>query len=234
MSDLAIVTTPSPNWDKRDRQIDMIVLHYTGMVSGAAALSRLCSAQAQVSSHYLVMETGVIHRLVDDEHRAWHAGVSSWHGDRQTNARSIGIEIVNPGHEWGYRAFPDGQMDAVTTLVDTLVKRYRVSPALVIGHSDVAPARKEDPGELFDWARLATDGLTLAPFTGAADPYLDYHGALEALQEIGYEVPPGAPTGAVLAFQRHFCPQDLGHALSPLTRTAIGYVVEQVRSLKAP
>ena len=228
-----IINSPSPNWDERGRPVDMIVLHYTGMVSGQAALDRLRSAEAKVSAHYLVMEEGAVHQLVDEENRAWHAGVSSWQGDTETNARSIGIEIVNPGHEWGYRAFPERQIASVEALVAGIAKRTSVCPSLVIGHSDVAPLRKEDPGELFPWARLAEKGLCVAPFTGNADPSLDYMQAIEALREIGYDAPDRAHGAAVLAFQRHFCPQDLGQSLSPLTRTAISAVLDETRKLRS-
>lgn len=226
---MAFIESPSPNWDERGRPIDMIVLHYTGMVSGEEALARLRSQEAGVSSHYLVMENGDTHRLVDEEKRAWHAGVSLWQGDTQTNARSIGIEIVNPGHEWGYRAFPQSQILSVEKLVGDITSRRKICPTLVIGHSDVAPLRKEDPGELFPWARLAELGLTIAPFAGTASPSLTYMDAIEALREIGYDAPDGAHGAAVLAFQRHFCPSDLGQSLSPLTRTAIQAVLEACR-----
>jgi len=235
MPALSFITSPSPNWDERSQPIDMIVLHYTGMKSGEEALARLRSEEAKVSSHYLIMQNGDIHHLVDEEKRAWHAGVSSWHGNNETNARSIGIEIVNPGHEWGYCNFPEQQMQSVVALVKDIVDRRSISPALVIGHSDVAPARKEDPGERFDWGRLAREKLALAPFSerevDVDSLTLDYFGALDGLRKIGYDVPVGGHGAAVLAFQRHFCPQDLGHALSPLTRIAIENILGQIQEL---
>ncbi len=220
----------SPNYDGRKRPIDMIVLHYTGMTSGAAALARLCDPEAKVSAHYLVEEDGTLFTLVDETQRAWHAGVSSWRGETDINDRSIGIEIVNPGHEWGYRPFPSPQIDAVVDLVRDASKRWRISPALVVGHSDVAPARKEDPGELFPWRRLADEGLAIAPYNGAPDAEFSADAALGALQAIGYDAPANAHAAAVLAFQRRFCPGSLGRGLDPLTKAAIRYASDACAS----
>ena len=136
----------------------MVVLHYTGMKTGEEALARLCDAEAKVSSHYLVEEDGRIFRLVPEERRAWHAGKSFWRGDTDINSASIGIEIVNPGHEWGYRAFPDVQIDSVIALLSDIRERWEIPDGRILGHSDVAPSRKEDPGELFPWKRLAMAG----------------------------------------------------------------------------
>ncbi|HXI87919.1 MAG TPA: N-acetylmuramoyl-L-alanine amidase [Parvularculaceae bacterium] len=223
---MKIIRSPSPNFDARDRKVDMVVLHYTGMPTGAEALARLVDPASRVSAHYLVEEDGRIHRLVEDEQRAWHAGVSSWKGESSINARSIGIEIVNPGHEWGYRKFPDAQIDSVIALVRDILKRNGISPARVLAHSDVAPARKEDPGERFPWARLAQESVAIGPYEGAPDASIPYTDALAALREIGYEIAdaaPGvpAPAAAVLAFQRRFCPTALGQGFSPLTKTAL-------------
>lgn len=229
MVDMDVKKSPSPNWDERTRAVDMIVLHYTGMVSGQEALDRLRRREAGVSSHYLIMENGETHLLVDEDKRAWHAGISSWQGDPETNARSIGIEIVNPGHEWGYREFPQAQVAEVEAVVADIMARHKICPTNVIGHSDVAPLRKEDPGELFPWARFAEKGLTIAPFQGVSNPEFGYMEAIEALREIGYDAPDRAHGAAVLAFQRHFCPSDLGQSLSPLTRTAIVDVLAKFR-----
>src|SRR5262249_6695143 len=144
-------------------RIDMLVLHYTGMRTGEAALERLCDPVAKVSSHYLVEEDGTTWRLVPEEKRAWHAGVSFWAGERDINDFSIGIELVNPGHEFGYRPFPEAQMQALEALARDIVDRHAIRPHRVVGHSDVAPTRKTDPGELFDWARLARKGIGLWP-----------------------------------------------------------------------
>lgn len=219
------IDRPSPNFDDRGRAVDAVILHYTGMKSGAEALARLCDAAAKVSAHYLVEEDGRVFRLVDETRRAWHAGISSWNGESDINARSIGIEIVNPGHEWGYRAFPAAQIDAVVALMKGVAARHAVAPARVLAHSDVAPGRKEDPGERFPWARLAAEGLAIAPYEGGADADIPYADALSALRAIGYEiadVAPGkpAPAAAILAFQRRFCPTALGQGLDPLTRAA--------------
>ncbi|USG60413.1 N-acetylmuramoyl-L-alanine amidase [Sneathiella marina] len=152
---------PSPNFDDRGDGVptDMLVLHYTGMETGAAALARLTEENSQVSAHYLVEEDGTVFQLVEEKNRAWHAGVSAWRGETNINARSIGIEIVNPGHEFGYRAFPDNQMASVADLSKDIVERHGIQPTHVVGHSDVAPARKEDPGELFAWEKLSEIGV---------------------------------------------------------------------------
>ena len=161
------VARPSPNWDSRGgAPIDMLVLHYTGMQSGEAALERLCDPAAKVSAHYMIDEGGTVYALVPEEALAWHAGVSYWAGARDINARSIGIELVNPGHEFGYRAFPDAQIGALTELAGAILARHPIPAWRVLGHSDVAPSRKDDPGELFRWEKLAGDGIGLWPRPG--------------------------------------------------------------------
>src|SRR5690606_13476973 len=149
MTDLAIIEQPSPNHDERPpgQAIDQLLLHYTGMRSGAAALERLGDPAAKASAHYLVEEDGRIFQLVSESRRAWHAGASCWQGASDINARSLGIEIVNPGHEFGYRPFPPQQMAAVKLLALDILARHPIPAARVLGHSDVAPLRKEDPGE---------------------------------------------------------------------------------------
>ena len=146
-----IIDTPSPNFDERSSPVSMIVLHYTGMQDAASAIQRLCDPEAKVSSHYLVTEDGQVLRLVDEANRAWHAGRSHWRGITDVNSASVGIEIVNPGHEFGYRPFPEEQIDALIPLVHDIKERYGITRGNVVGHSDIAPARKEDPGELFPW-----------------------------------------------------------------------------------
>ena len=153
-----LIDAPSPNFDRRTAPPDMIVLHYTGMPTGEEALARLRDPAAKVSSHYLVEEDGRVFRLVPEERRAWHAGVSFWKGETDLNTRSIGVEIVNPGHEFGYRPFPDAQIAAVIALVSDIRSRWMVEDSRIVGHSDIAPERKEDPGELFPWERLAKAG----------------------------------------------------------------------------
>ena len=215
---------PSPNFDERQdgRAPDMILLHYTGMQTGAAALERLCASESKVSAHYVVFEDGRIVQCVPEDKRAWHAGVSSWAGETDINSRSIGIEIVNPGHEFGYTDFPLRQIAAVITLCRSIITRRGPWAAdRVLAHSDVAPARKEDPGEKFPWALLADSGIghwvRPAPL-GVEGQTLkpgDYGEAVRRLQRAlktyGYGI---EDTGSydettravVTAFQRHFRP----------------------------
>ena len=223
---MKISDAPSPNFDDRKRGVDMIVLHYTGMKTGAEALARMRDADAKVSAHYMVEESGEIFRLVAEDKRAWHAGVASWKGETDINARSVGIEIVNPGHEFGYRDFPDAQIDALIALTKDIRTRYNVSPAMVLGHSDVAPRRKEDPGEKFPWGRLAEEGLALAPYAGdgSEGAAVSYDEALQMLQGIGYDAPAGDHAAALLAFQRRFCPAWLGQGFDRRTRAALSLV----------
>ncbi len=204
---LAPVPVPSPNQDARPWPvIDHLVLHYTGMPSAEAALARLCDPVAKVSAHYVVDEDGTVYALVEEARRAWHAGVSFWRGVRQLNDVSVGIEIVNPGHEWGYRAFPPAQMAAVTALCRKILARHEIPARNVVGHSDIAPDRKQDPGELFDWPALARHGVGV--WTEAAGVAGDVAADLAA---IGYD--PALPEAAVVtAFQRRFLPgQVSGH-----------------------
>ena len=203
-----IIDSPSPNFDARDRPISMVVLHYTGMADAESAIQRLRDPEARVSCHYLIAEDGQILRMVAEEHRAWHAGLSYWRGVSGVNACSIGIEIVNPGHEYGYRPFTAEQMESLIPLLSAIVTRYAIPPANVVGHSDVAPARKEDPGELFDWARLARHRLAIPrPTRDLVDPHWTDGGFLLALERWGYDVRDAQK--AVIAFQRRFRPELL-------------------------
>ena len=162
---------PSPNFDTRHGQpIDMLVLHYTDMTSWRDALARLSDAEAKVSAHYLVNEDGEIYQLVEEGMRAWHAGESHWRGNANINARSIGIEISNPGHGHGYVPFPDKQMVFLIELCKQIVERHEIPARNVVGHSDIAFLRKKDPGELFDWPRLAHAGIGVFPFNARAMP----------------------------------------------------------------
>lgn len=206
---------PSPNWGSRDGvPVDMLVLHYTGMASTAAALARLCDPAAEVSAHYLIAEDGTTYRLVAEDARAWHAGVSGWAGATNLNARSIGIELANPGHAGGLPAFPDAQMAALEALARAILARHAIPARRVLGHSDIAPARKQDPGERFDWARLAAAGIGLWPDAGAGAPGPapdDIAAVQRGLADFGYAIAPsGAPDAqtacVVRAFQRHFRP----------------------------
>ncbi len=200
------IDTPSPNFDARALLVSMVVLHYTGMIDGASAIARLADPEAKVSAHYVVAEDGQVVRMVDEAHRAWHAGRSWWRGTSDINSASIGIEIVNPGHEFGYRPFPEAQIDAVIELLAGIMERHSITRGNVVGHSDVAPARKEDPGELFPWYRLARLRLALPrPTKNLMDPHWSDAGFLLALERFGYDVADGV--AAIRAFQRRFRPE---------------------------
>ena len=200
------VDTPSPNFDDRALPVSMLVLHYTGMQDAASAIARLTDGEAKVSAHYLVAEDGQIVRFVTEDKRAWHAGKSWWRGVTDINSASIGIEIVNPGHEFGYRPFPEAQIDALIPLVADIVGRFRITRGNIVGHSDIAPARKEDPGELFPWSRLAKLRLALPrPTKNLMDPHWTDGGFLLALERFGYDIVDGS--AAVRAFQRRFRPE---------------------------
>jgi N-acetylmuramoyl-L-alanine amidase len=205
---IEFIDSPSPNFSERQLPVSMLVLHYTGMREADEAIAWLRNPQSQVSCHYLVTEDGQVLRMVDEDKRAWHAGRSSWRGIKDVNSASIGIEIVNPGHEFGYRPFAEPQMDILVPLVADIVKRHAIRPPYVVGHSDVAPARKEDPGELFDWARLAKLGLAMPrPTRNLMDPLWTDGGFLLALERYGYDV--AKPEAAVTAFQRRFRPEHI-------------------------
>jgi N-acetylmuramoyl-L-alanine amidase len=196
---------PSLNYDGRTAgtPVDMLVLHYTGMPTAESALERLTDPRASVSAHYLVDEDGTIWQLVEEDHRAWHAGVSCWREWTDINSRSIGIELVNPGHEFGYRPFPERQMAALLALAGAILGRHPIPARNVVGHSDVAPRRKMDPGELFDWPRLAAAGIGLWPEESETCD-LDPGGIDAMLAAVGYEVVDRF--AALRAFQRHFRP----------------------------
>ncbi len=203
---MTILDTPSPNFDERTLPISMIVLHYTGMQDGPSALARLRDPEAKVSSHYLVEEDGTVRRLVAEDKRAWHAGRSHWRGTTDINSASVGIEIVNPGHEFGYRPFSEEQIDALLPLVAAIKDRHGITRGNVVGHSDIAPTRKRDPGELFPWARLAKLRLALPrPTRNLMDPRWTQGGFLLALERFGYDV--ANPMAAIMAFQRRFRPE---------------------------
>ncbi|MCW3835600.1 N-acetylmuramoyl-L-alanine amidase [Sphingomonas canadensis] len=203
---LRFIDTPSPNFDERPSPVSVIVLHYTGMQDAQSAIDWLANPVSKVSCHYLVAEDGVIVRMVAEDKRAWHAGKSHWRGTDRINDCSIGIEIVNPGHEWGYRPFPDAQMASVIWLVSDIKQRYGITRGNVVGHSDVAPARKQDPGELFPWGQLARLRLALPrPTKNLMDPGWTDAGFLMALERFGYDVT--NPLAAVVAFQRRFRPE---------------------------
>lgn len=222
-----LIERPSPNHDERphDQAIDMLVLHYTGMTSAEAALERLCDPDAKVSAHYLIDEDGTLYRLVEEGRRAWHAGVSFWRGETNINARSIGIELVNPGHEFGYRRFPPPQMAALVRLAQDVLARRPIPPRNVVGHSDVAPQRKQDPGELFDWPGLAARGVGLWPTTGKKDTAVPDPGEVSTLlASCGYETSDLVAT--VTAFQRRFRPAKVDGEIDRETARRVAAVCE--------
>ena len=213
----------------------MLVLHYTGMKSCNAALDRLCDPAHDVSAHYLIDEDGTIYRLVADEKRAWHAGVSYWRSETDVNSTSLGIELVNPGHEIGYRPFPEPQISALIELNRGLISKYRIPGTGVIGHSDIAPGRKMDPGELFPWERLASCGIGLWP--NASYEAGDLDGSVwSKLAAIGYAQPgneakgsnilntESAKTDVISAFQSRFTPNTVTGMLDDKTRKAIASI----------
>ena len=196
------ITAPSPNFNDRKRPVSMIILHYTGMETGQAALERLCDPAAQVSAHYMIEEDGRVFQLVDEAKRAWHAGLSFWKGERDVNSASIGIEIVNGGHDFGLPDFPSVQLDAVFSLVSDIRARHGVLKENVVGHSDIAPERKYDPGEKFPWRALAERGDAIWPDD---PPDLADIDPGEALTAIGYD-PEADLSARLAAFQRRFRP----------------------------
>lgn len=215
-----MIILSSPNFDDRpeNSKIKYLILHYTGMATGDLALERLCEAKSKVSAHYLIEEDGRVFSLVPEEKRAWHAGKAAWQGDRDINGLSIGIELVNPGHDapgykGDYRPFPAVQMTALAELGQDILSRHEISPWHILGHSDVAPERKCDPGELFDWQWLASEGIGLWPTMNgvkSGDELMFW----QKLSEYGYEIDitdcPNPQTLAVIrAFQRHFRPMDV-------------------------
>jgi N-acetylmuramoyl-L-alanine amidase len=239
----ALIDRPSPNYDRRKPggPVDILLIHYTGMETAEAALERLCDPESKVSAHYVIDEDGTAYQLVKEKRRAWHAGVASWRGETDINGRSIGIELVNPGHEFEYRRFPDAQMAQLTSLASEIVLRHRIPDEGVLGHSDVAPGRKEDPGELFDWASLAASGVGLWPDrrfrprrTGLMLQFGDQGAEVAALQgslkSFGYGIADDGIYGdqtkiIVTEFQRHYRSLGVNGIADPETRSLIDYAV---------
>ena len=215
----------SPNFDSRNAQpVDMLVLHYTDMLNWQDALARLCDAEAKVSAHYLITESGEVHALVEESNRAWHAGEASWRGASNINTRSVGIELSNPGHSHGYTHFGQAQMLALIDLARAIVARHNIPARNVVGHSDVAFLRKQDPGELFDWRRLAQAGVGVFPFdavklTAGAELKRGDSGKpviklQTSLSNWGYGLKLDGDFGektekCVVAFQRHYRPKTI-------------------------
>ena len=237
-----IVQRPSPNHGPRPdgRPIDMLVLHYTGMRTAEAALRRLCDPQAEVSAHYLIDEDGTVLQLVEEARRAWHAGQGYWAGESDINSGSIGIELVNPGHAFGYRAFPEAQMQALEGVCLEILARQPIPAHRVLGHSDVAPDRKEDPGELFDWSRLARAGIGIWP---ERRPMPDRYTAgsmaetQHGLSRLGYALEASGQMdcqtrSALLAFQRHWLADRLTGAGDPATAWRLQEVLKAALTLE--
>ncbi len=208
----------SPNFDARDPRVALcyIILHYTGMKNGAKARERLCNQAAKVSAHYLLEEDGSIYQLVDEDKRAWHAGESFWRGVTDMNSASIGIELVNPGHQFGYRPFAPAQMNRLKPLLHQIIERNGMNAkTCLLAHADIAPRRKEDPGELFPWREFALDGFGLWPMPQSVDyGHAEDTEVQHLLRSIGYDCPESGgydrPTrAALLAFQRHYQPNNL-------------------------
>jgi len=234
----------SPNHDTRESRIDILLLHYTGMQTADEALARLKDREAKVSCHYFVDEDGRVTQMVPEARRAWHGGAGSWKGAVDINARSIGIEIVNPGHEFGYRDFPDVQMEAVIALCRDIIKRRHIARERVLGHSDVAPARKKDPGEKFPWAKLAAAGVGFwvdpAPISeGRTLSANDRGTAVEELQKqlikFGYglgmtRLYDDATRLVVTAFQRHFRPERVDGLADPSTVETLRHLLSALRA----
>jgi N-acetylmuramoyl-L-alanine amidase len=244
--DSCVVTdvVPSPNHGERKdgRHPDMILLHYTGMQDANAALDRLTRSSSEVSAHYLVFEEGRIVQMVEESRRAWHAGTSYWAGETDINSCSIGIEIANPGHEFGYPPFPMHQIAAVTALCRSIMTRFTIPAERVLAHSDVAPSRKQDPGEKFPWRALhdsgvghwvkpmpiSEEGTTLAPGDSG-----DAIAAMQSsLAKYGYGIMANgvydsATRDVVAAFQRHFRPQRVDGIADPSTQKTLQELLDQ-------
>jgi N-acetylmuramoyl-L-alanine amidase len=217
---------PTCNFDERtSTPIDMLVLHYTGMETSQGAIERLCDPAAKVSAHYVIDEEGALTQLVAEDCRAWHAGEAFWSGHHDINDRSIGIELVNPGHEFGLSAFPEIQMRGLEKLALSIINRYQIPARNVVGHSDVAPRRKQDPGELFDWFRLSKAGVGIWP-EDALPLDLNQQEGTDLLASYGYETVDFSKT--VEAFQRHFRPISVTGFLDRETAGLLDHLIAVV------
>ncbi len=246
-----VVASPSPNFDARAAPeghagavVDTVILHYTGMRSADDALARLCDAASEVSAHFLIEEGGTFHQLVAPDMRAWHAGVSHWRGREGMNHTSIGIELVNPGHEFGYRSFPTQQIECLLRLLEHLTRRFDILPSRFLGHSDVAPARKQDPGELFPWRHLSEFGFGLWADVDRNDKTILAKKAMvgpeitalnRSLKNIGYSVALSEEFSqmthdALVAFQRHWRPETVNGYLDGGTKNVLDDIEKQINS----
>lgn len=226
----------SANFDNRSvTKIKYLIMHYTGMINGADALEKLCDPKSKVSAHYLIEENGEVYQLVNEDKRAWHAGVARWEGDEDINDISIGIEIVNSGHAYAgyesiYKGFPEVQMTQVVSLAQKIIDRHEIKPHYVLGHSDVAWRRKIDPGELFDWKKLSQNGVGSWPKSGLleVDIKVDLSDFLRKLKAFGYDVDFGKdPSEIITAFQRHFRQDNIDGQLDKETMWRLLSLVEQ-------
>lgn len=238
---------PSPNFNERPagRPVDILLLHYTGMESAEGAASRLCDPAAKVSAHYLVEEDGKITRMVPEHLRAWHAGVGHWAGETDINGCSIGIEIVNGGHDFGCPPYPDAQMDAVEALCLEILSRHPIPARRVLAHSDIAPTRKADPGEWFDWARLARAGIGVwvEPEPLAEGPVLQEGDRGDTVAELQYMLADygyglevlgrydEATKAVVTAFQRHFRPAKADGVADLSTVATLRRLLDRVKAI---
>jgi len=228
---MTVTDRPSPNHGERVAEgggavvSDMLVIHYTGMAPDARALDWMCDPASQVSAHYFIDEAGAVCRLVPEDRRAWHAGVSAWRGFADINSRSIGIELSNPGHEFGYRDFPQAQIDALITLAQDIIDRHPIPSRNVVGHSDIAPARKLDPGELFPWRQLANAGIGIWPDGNANVVNSDTSGMLALY---GYDVENNSLTDVVSAFQCHFRPERFDGVADDETLSRLATLLKSV------
>lgn len=218
------IRSPNSNARRTDGGVSMLVLHYTDTDDARQSLDILTSPAREVSAHYLIGEDGHVWNLVPEDERAWHAGAGRWRGLDDINSRSIGIELQNPGHGHGYRAFTEPQLAALIALCQGILGRHAIAPRDVIAHSDLAPTRKRDPGELFPWDRLAAAGIGLFPRPGAAGRVPDF---LAGLRAFGYDTA-DAPA-AIAAFQRRFATEELGRPPGPAAHAALADLLAQLR-----
>ncbi len=225
----------SPNFEKvKRRNIKYIIIHYTGMKTSQASLKRLKSKKYKVSSHYFINEGGIITQLVHDQDIAWHAGISNWKKDTNLNPKSIGIELQNKGQEFGYHKFKLSQIKSLITLIESLQTKYKIKKSNVLGHSDVAPQRKIDPGYLFPWHKLAAKGLAILPKKNNSKTPLrasEIKPLQQLLRNFGYKITLSSlmdkeTLQVIYAFESHYCPEELEDFT--VKRKLLGYLRELI------